>query len=103
MSEVESAATASATAPGMRGLLNVVENASNAPVTPAMVLAILRGEGGHPSHLRAVFGDASLPLLERAGAAAGIELADILAAYGEAKRIAAAANPELDRALSERF
>lgn len=80
---------------------NAVENASTEPISNEEILAILRGEGGRGSHLRAVFGDVSLRGLARAGAAYGIPAATILAAYAAARTSAAAVNPELDRALKD--
>ena len=80
---------------------HAVENASIGPIDDAGILAILRGMGGHSSHLMAVFGDASLQAIYAAGAGAGIGPETILAAYAEARRTAAAANPELDAALRE--
>ncbi|MBS0641011.1 MAG: hypothetical protein U1E70_20440 [Acetobacteraceae bacterium] len=82
-------------------LRHAVENASVDPVTDAAILAILRGEGGNSSHLRALFGDASLSAILAAGAGAGINRSTILDAYRSARATAAAANPELDAALTE--
>lgn len=84
-------------------LMNAVRNGSSIEATPDMVLAALRGEGGEPSHLRAVFGDVALDGLERAGAAHGIALDTILDAYEHAKSAVWAANPELDAALADRL
>ena len=49
-------------------LRHAAENASNEPISDAGLVAILRGEGGAGSHVRAVFGDVSLQALARAGA-----------------------------------
>ena len=70
-------------------------------MTGAGIMAILRGEGGAPSHLRAVFGDVSLGSILSVGASAGIPRRTILDAYRGARDIAAAANPDLDAALNE--
>lgn len=82
---------------------HAVENVSREPVTDDDIIAILRGEGGRGSHLRAVFGDVSLQSIAAAGAAAGIPLRDVLAAYQAAKATALAANPELDAAIRDRL
>ena len=82
-------------------LRHAVENASIEPITDAGIRAILRGQGGSASHLRAIFGDASLGAILAAGAAAGIGRQTILDAYRAARDTAAAANPELDAALTE--
>ena len=87
-------------ASGMIALRHAVENASNDPITDSGILAILSGSGGSGSHLRAVFGDASLHALVDAGAFGGVSLNTILTAYAAAKASAAAANPELDAALA---
>jgi hypothetical protein len=84
----------------MIALRHAVENASNEPITDDGIIAILRGAGGIGSHQRAIFGDASLQALTRAGASQGVPLHIILAAYTAAKATAAAANPELDKALN---
>lgn len=86
---------------GMLAIRHAVENVSTDAITDAGILAILRGEGGAPAHLHAVFGDVSLRALEGAGAAAGISLATILRAYEAARDGAAVANPELDALLAE--
>lgn len=88
-------------APGLATIRHAVENASVDAITDAGILAILRGEGGSPAHLHAVFGDVSLRALEGAGAAAGISLAVILRSYRAARVSAGAANPELDAMLAE--
>jgi hypothetical protein len=85
--------------PSMLIIRHAVENASNEPITDAGILAILRGNGGTPSHLRAVFGDVSLAAISRAGAAGGITFQTIFDAYRVARESVAAANPELDEAL----
>lgn len=85
---------------GLTALRHAAENASNDPITNEGLFAILRGEGGTGSHLRAVFGDASLQALASAGASNGIPLETILAAYAAARVSAAAANTELDAALA---
>ncbi len=85
---------------GMIALRHAVENASNDPITDSGIVAILSGSGGSGSHLRAVFGDASLRALADAGASRGVSLDTILAAYAAAKASAAAANPELDAAMA---
>ena len=87
----------------LKTITNAVENASNEPITPAAILAILRSGRGHPSHVRAIFGDVSLRALDRAAAAAGIDPAALLGAYAIARDAHAAANPELERALTERW
>jgi hypothetical protein len=84
----------------MIALRHAVENASDEPITDDGIVAILRGAGGIGSHLRAIFGDASLQALSKAGASQGVPFQTILAAYAAAKATAAAANPELDRALN---
>lgn len=80
-------------------LRNAVGNASNHPLSDTEIVAILRGGHASGSHLRAVFGDVSLRAIAHAGASHGIEMPTILAAYQAARASAAAANPELDRAL----
>ena len=85
----------------MATIRHAVENASSTPLDDAGITAILRGQGSDPSHLRAVFGDVSLHVLEEAAAAAGISLAELLLAYQVAQRSAAASNPELDALLAE--
>jgi hypothetical protein len=84
----------------MLAIRHAVENASNEPITDAGIMAILRGDSGVPSHLRAVFGDVSLASILSAGAAGGIPRQTILNAYRAARDSAAAANPELDAALN---
>ena len=84
-------------------LRHAVANASNEPITDAGILAVLRGEGGSGSHLRAIFGDASLGAILAAGATAGIDRATILRSYRTARETAAAANPDLDAALTEKW
>lgn len=87
---------------GMATIRHAVENASRTPLDDAGVRAILRGEGGDPSHLRAVFGDVSLRVLEEVAAATGISPAGLFLAYQAAQHTtAAAANPELDALLAE--
>ena len=86
---------------GMATIRHAVENASSTPLSDAGITAILRGEGGDPSHLRAVFGDVSLRMLEEVSAAAGISLARLLAAYQAAQRSAAVSNPAIDALLAE--
>jgi hypothetical protein len=85
--------------PDLLALRNAAENASNEPITDAQIVDILRGACGSGSHMRAIFGDVSLRGLSRAGAASGVDLSTILAAYQAAKSSVAAANPELDAAL----
>lgn len=85
--------------PRMSTLHNAAENASTSPVTDAAIVGILRDEGGNASHVRAVFGDASLAVLALAGRSNGIDLETILAAYATARRTVATANPELNEAL----
>ena len=82
------------------GLRHAIENASRDPVTDEAVIAMLRGEGGSGSQLRALFEDNSLAMLARGGAAAGIGLPTILAAYARARDTALAVNRELDEALA---
>ena len=65
----------------MLAIRHAVKNVSTDAITDAGILAILRGEGGAPAHLRAMFGNVSLRALEGAGAAAGISLVTILRAY----------------------
>ncbi len=86
---------------GMATIRHAVENASRTPLDDAGIRAILRGEGGDPSHLRAVFGDVSLRVLEEVAAATGISPTGLLLAYQAAQRTAAVANPELDALLAE--
>lgn len=88
---------------GMIAIRHAVENASDASITEEGIVAILRGAGGPGSHLRAVFGDASLQALVGAGALHGVGLDTILAAYAAAKAAAAAANPELDAVLDSEW
>jgi hypothetical protein len=88
------------THPGLLALRHAVQNASTIPITDAAILGILRGEPAPGSHLRAVFGDASLHAILSAAAAADISRHAVLAAYQVARQSAAAANPELDAALS---
>lgn len=66
---------------GMATIQHAVENASRTPLDDAGIRAILRGKGGDPSHLRAVFGDVSLRVLEEVATAAGISPAGLLLAY----------------------
>lgn len=87
--------------PHLLTIMNAVENASRVPITPAAILAILAGDGGLPSHVRVVFSDVSFRALEAAGAASGIDAPALLAAYRRAKDTAGAANPEIDRMLSD--
>ena len=82
-------------------LRHAAENAAIDPISDEGIVAVLRGEGGQGSHLRAIFGDVSLQALVAAGASRGISLDTILAAYAAARATAAAANPELDAALTE--
>lgn len=84
----------------MLTLRNAAENASTEPIADFQIVAILRGEGGHPSHVRAIFGDAWLSSLAQAGRSNGIELGTILASYASAKRDHAAYNRELEEALA---
>ncbi len=84
---------------GMIAVRHAVENASTQPITDDEIVAILRGGGGSGTHLRAIFGDASLQALASAGRSHGVPLATILAAYAAAKATAAAANPEPDAEL----
>ena len=85
---------------GLLTIRNAVENASTVPVTDEQIVAMLAGADGCVSHLQAIFGDVTLQTLSRAGAAHGIALRTILAAYSRAKDTALAANPELDQHLS---
>jgi hypothetical protein len=87
--------------PGMLAIRHAVGNASQEPITDAGIMAILRGGGGVPSHLRAVFGDVSLASILNVGASAGISRRTILDAYRTARDSVAAANPDLDAALKE--
>lgn len=80
-------------------LRHAIENASNESVTDEEILAMLRGQGGSAPQLRALFEDSSLRAITRAGAAAGVGLDTILAAYATARETVAAVNPELDEAL----
>ncbi len=84
----------------IRGMATV-RHASRTPLDDAGVKAILHGEGVDPSHLRAVFGDVSLRVLEQVAAATGIGPAGLLIAHQAAQHISAAANPELDALLAE--
>ncbi len=92
-----------AVVPGMLAIKHAVENASNQPITEAEIIAVLQGAGGNPSHVRAIFGDVSLQAIASVGASAGTDLATILDAYRAAREAVAAANPELDAALAERW
>jgi hypothetical protein len=56
---------------GVIALRHAVENASDEPIADDGIIAIPRGAGGTGSHLRAIFGDASLQVLARAGASRG--------------------------------
>ena len=87
--------------PGMRTILSAIENASTIPVMPDLVLGMLRGRSGHPSHLRALFGDVGLATLERVTGAAGIATAKWVAAYARARIDVAAANPEIDALMAD--
>lgn len=80
-------------------LRHAIENASNEPVTDEGILAMLHGRGGSAPQRRALFEDTSLLAIARAGAAAGVGLDTILAAYAAARDSIAAVNPELDEAL----
>lgn len=80
---------------------NAIENASTVPVGNQIIVGVLRGEHGHGSHLRALFGDVSLAELARVGRLHGINVPTILAAYKQAKVTALAANAELDQALAD--
>lgn len=84
---------------GMLALRNAVENASNEAIGDDEIAAILRGDGARAHQVRALFEDCSLAALARAGAAQGIGLHTILAAYAAAKESAFAVNRELDEAL----
>lgn len=84
----------------MLTLRNTAENASTEPITDAQIVAILRGEGGHRSHVLAIFGDAWLSTLARDGRSNGIELENILAAYAAARSDHGAYNRELEEALA---
>ncbi len=95
--------SASTPAPELQTIVNAVGNASRVPITSEVIAAILQGKGGLPSHVRTIFSDVSLRGLEQAGTVFGIGLATILDAYGVARASVAAANPELDRALAERW
>lgn len=86
------------TDPTLLALRNAVENASQDPVQDQHLVAILRGHGATGPQRRALFGDVSVQGLLRAAAAHGIDRPTLLAAYAEAKRTDAAANPELDAA-----
>ena len=83
----------------MLTLRNAVENASIDPVSDGQIVAALRGDGSTGSHLRAIFGDASLATLAEAGRSNGVEFDTILAAYQAARRHHQAANRELDELL----
>ncbi len=74
-------------APSLLALLSAVRNGSSLPLTPDLILRILSGKDGDPSHMRALFGDVSLAALDGAAAT---------------RETAAAANLELDAALDER-
>ncbi len=87
--------------PNLLILRNAAENASTDPITDAQIVAILRGEGTNQSHLRAIFGDVSLPSLYAAAAYQRIPHQTLLQAYRAARDTAAAANPALDAALLE--
>ena len=83
---------------GLRAALSAIRNASTIPATAADVERILRTGAGHPSHIRALFGDTSLDTLMRLGIAMNISTATILASYRLAKATAAAANAEIEAA-----
>ena len=87
--------------PGMRTTLSAIENASTVPVTPEVVLGIMQGRAGHPSHIRALFGDVGLATLERVAGAAGIATATWVTAYARARIDVAAANPEIDALMAD--
>ena len=83
------------------GPRNAIENASTDPVTDAAIVGMLRCEGGTGSQRRALFEDCSLRALARAGAAFGIGVPMILAAYAAARDRDGAANPDLERVLDD--
>jgi len=82
-------------------LRHAVENASDELITDDGIIAILSGADGNGSHMRAIFGDASLHAIADAGASRGVPFATILAAYAAARATAAVANPEMDAALND--
>nr|WP_294510671.1 hypothetical protein [uncultured Rhodopila sp.] len=86
---------------GILAIRHAVEDASNEPIGDAGIMAILRGEGGVPSHLRAGFGDVSLASILNAGASGGVSRPAILDAHRAARDSVAAANPEREAALKE--
>ena len=87
--------------PALLAIRHAVENASNEPVTDDTLRAMLRGLGGSVAQKRALFEDASLRTLARAGVAAGVGLETILTSYAAARLSAAAMNLELDEALKD--
>jgi hypothetical protein len=85
----------------MATVLSAIENASSVPVTASQVLMALRTGQGEPSHLRALFGDASLETLIRVGIRYGVSNDEIGRAYTIATRSAGARNTELDEWCAE--
>jgi hypothetical protein len=81
----------------MATVLSAIRNASSVPITADQVLEALRHGAGEPSHLRALFGDASFETLIRVGIQHGISNDEIGRAYGVAVRAAGARNVALDR------
>ena len=83
----------------LRTALSAIENASTVPVTPAQVGDMLATGTGHPSHLRALFGDVDLGVLERVAAAFDIAPHALHAAYRRAQAHVGAENDDLNALL----
>lgn len=75
---------------------SAVANASREPATSQDILRVLRTGAGHPSHVRALFGDLALSTLMRVAIEHDIMDEDLARAYLRAKRDYAASNPEMD-------
>jgi hypothetical protein len=76
--------------------LSAIENASRVAVSRDDLQPMLAAGEGHPSHLRALFGDVDLHALLRLAAALGVDDQTLVRAYANARRNVAAANAELD-------
>lgn len=82
------------------GLYNAVTNASSNDIDQDEILALLRGERGHPSHRRALFSDVSWSQLLRFAAAAEIPTRIVYDAYLCARDEVKACNPQIDDAIT---
>ncbi len=82
--------------PGMLTLRNAAENAGIDLISDGLIAAVLRGDEGAGSHLRAISGDASLVTLAEAG-----RVHTILVAYVAARRNHYSVSRELDDFLGE--